>query len=183
MKLILLQRIFRDIRCPDVDVIFLPDVDHIVLLLLYDRVFCAVTPCRLATDYEGFMGTCWQLHQDNSGDCRFFRNVDICKTTRCHNSENHSNINFNRYESRDVAQAVSRWLPTAAARVRVRAACGVCSGQSGTGAGFLRVLRFPLPIIPPILHHHNHPGLAQIGLLVVAVPSGPSWTPPPTIPI
>jgi hypothetical protein len=33
---------------------------------------------------------------------------------------------------------------------RVRAACGVCGGQSGTGAGFLRVLRFPLPIIPPI---------------------------------
>jgi hypothetical protein len=51
---------------------------------------------------------------------------------------------------RDVAQAVSRWLPTAAARVRVRAACGFCGGQSGTGAGFLRVLRFLLPIIPPI---------------------------------
>jgi hypothetical protein len=50
---------------------------------------------------------------------------------------------------RAVAQAVSRWLPTAA-RVRVRAACGVCGGQSGTGAGFLRVLLFPLPIIPPI---------------------------------
>jgi hypothetical protein len=51
---------------------------------------------------------------------------------------------------RAVAQAVSRWLPTAAARVRVRAACGVCGEQSGTGVGFLRVLRFPLPIIPPI---------------------------------
>jgi hypothetical protein len=49
-----------------------------------------------------------------------------------------------------VAQAVSRWLPTAAARVRIRAACGVSGGQSGTGAGFLRVLRFPLPIIPQI---------------------------------
>jgi hypothetical protein len=49
-----------------------------------------------------------------------------------------------------VAQAVSRWLPTAAARVRVRAACGVYGGQSGTEAGFLRVLRFPLPTIPPI---------------------------------
>jgi hypothetical protein len=47
-------------------------------------------------------------------------------------------------------QAVRRWLPTAATRVRVREACGVCGGQSGTLAGFLRVLRFPLPIIPPI---------------------------------
>jgi hypothetical protein len=51
---------------------------------------------------------------------------------------------------RAVAQAVSRWLSIAAARVRVRAARGVCGGQNGTGAGFLRVLRFPLPIIPPI---------------------------------
>jgi hypothetical protein len=51
---------------------------------------------------------------------------------------------------RAVAQAVSRWLPTAAARVSVRAVCGVCGGQIGTGAGFFRVLRFPLLIIPPI---------------------------------
>jgi hypothetical protein len=44
---------------------------------------------------------------------------------------------------RAVAQAVSRWFPNAAALVLIRAACGVCGGQSGTGAGFLRVLRFP----------------------------------------
>jgi hypothetical protein len=55
-----------------------------------------------------------------------------------------------QFTSRAVAQAVSRWLPTAATRVRIRAACGVCGGQSGTGADFLRVLRFPLPIIQPI---------------------------------
>jgi hypothetical protein len=35
------------------------------------------------------------------------------------------------------SSAVRRWLPTAAARVCVRAACGVCGGQSGTGVGFL----------------------------------------------
>jgi hypothetical protein len=31
-----------------------------------------------------------------------------------------------------------------------------------------------------IPHHHNHPGQVTIGQSVAAVPSGPSWTPPPT---
>jgi hypothetical protein len=58
----------------------------------------------------------------------------------------------NSLEGRAMAQAVSRWLPTAAARVRSRVwSSGICGRQSGAGAGFLRVLRFPLPIfIPPI---------------------------------
>jgi hypothetical protein len=48
---------------------------------------------------------------------------------------------------RAVAQAVSRWLPTAAAWVRARVwSCGICGGQIGAGADFLRVLRFSLPI-------------------------------------
>jgi hypothetical protein len=45
---------------------------------------------------------------------------------------------------RAKAQAVSRWLPTAAARVQTRVLSSwICGGQSGAGAGFLRVLRFP----------------------------------------
>jgi hypothetical protein len=48
---------------------------------------------------------------------------------------------------RAIAQAVSGRLPTAAAQVRARVrSCGIYGGQSGTGAGFLRVLPFPLPI-------------------------------------
>jgi hypothetical protein len=48
---------------------------------------------------------------------------------------------------RAIAEAVSRCLPTAAARVRARIwSCGVCDGQSGTVADFLRILRFRMPI-------------------------------------
>jgi hypothetical protein len=51
-----------------------------------------------------------------------------------------------------IAQAVSCWLPTSVAWVRSRVwSSWICGGQSGSGAGFLRVLQFPLPIfIPPI---------------------------------
>jgi hypothetical protein len=82
---------------------------------------------------------------------------------------------------RATAQEVSRWLPTAAARVRARVwSCGICGGQSGAGAGFLQVLRFPLPIfIPPIAS--QSPSSIIWGLYnrpeVAAVPSGLSPTP------
>jgi hypothetical protein len=56
---------------------------------------------------------------------------------------------------RAKAQAVSRRLPTAAPQVRAQVrSCGISGRQSGTGAGFLRVLRFPLPnLIPPTAPH------------------------------
>jgi hypothetical protein len=47
---------------------------------------------------------------------------------------------------RAIAQAVSRRLPTAAARVGT---CDFVMDKSGAGAGFLRELRFPLPIYIP----------------------------------
>jgi hypothetical protein len=56
-----------------------------------------------------------------------------------------------------IAQAVSRRFPIAAARIRAHVrSCGICGGQSGTGADFLLVLRFLLPIlIPPTAPHSS----------------------------
>jgi hypothetical protein len=70
--------------------------------------------------------------------------------------------------SRAIALAVSRRIPTAAARVRAQVkSCGISGGQSDIGAGILRVLPIPLPIlIPPTVPHasssiirglHNRP--------------------------
>jgi hypothetical protein len=51
---------------------------------------------------------------------------------------------------RAVAQEVSRRLPTDTAQVRARVTSRLISvGQSGTGAGFIQVLLFPLPLIHP----------------------------------
>jgi hypothetical protein len=56
------------------------------------------------------------------------------------------------YTGIHTAQDVSCWFPTAADCVWARQwSCGICGGLSGAGTGFLRVLRFPLPVfIPPI---------------------------------
>jgi hypothetical protein len=68
------------------------------------------------------------------------------------------------YIGRAIAEAVSRWLPTLAARVQSRVwSSGICGGQSGVGAGYLRVLRFPLPFIPPNSASSQSPGARTIG--------------------
>jgi hypothetical protein len=55
---------------------------------------------------------------------------------------------------RAVPQAVSRLLIAEAARVRAQVeSCGICGGLGGTGAGFLRVLQFSLPLIPQTTTH------------------------------
>jgi hypothetical protein len=89
--------------------------------------------------------------------------------------------NFSKFAfDRAIAQSVGHRLPTAAARVRAKfRSCGICGGQSGTGAGFLRVLRFPLPLcIPPIAPQSPSANIWvwYSGPIVAAVPSGLSLT-------
>jgi hypothetical protein len=79
------------------------------------------------------------------------------------------------YCGRVIARAVSRRILIVAPWVRAQLiSCGICSGQSGTAVGFLRVPRFLLTIlIPPTAPHsssvirgwYNWP-------VVAAVPSG-----------
>jgi hypothetical protein len=65
---------------------------------------------------------------------------------------------------RAIAQTVSRRLPTAATRVRARfMSCGVYGGQSGTAAGFLRVLGLPSQLFHRLLHTH-HPSSSRAGI-------------------
>jgi hypothetical protein len=77
---------------------------------------------------------------------------------------------------RAIAQAVSRWLPTAAARVQTRVySSGICGGQIGAWAGFRRVLWFPLQIfIPPISSQSPSPIIRgwYNSPVVAAVPRG-----------
>jgi hypothetical protein len=60
------------------------------------------------------------------------------------------------FQGRAIAQAVSRRLLTAEARFRAQnSQWGFCGGQSGTGTGFIQVLRFsPVTIIPAMLYVH-----------------------------
>jgi hypothetical protein len=71
-----------------------------------------------------------------------------------------------RYGGHTVAQAVSRRLPTAAARVRARSRVMWDLWRTKvTGAGFLRVLRFPLPLIP-LTASHPSSGAGILGQIV-----------------
>jgi hypothetical protein len=58
--------------------------------------------------------------------------------------------------SRAAHQTVSRRLLIAAVRVRAQfRSCAIYGRQSGTGANFLRIFRFPLPPILPTAPHSS----------------------------
>jgi hypothetical protein len=64
---------------------------------------------------------------------------------------------------RAIAQAVSRWLPTAAARVRTRVwQVGFVVDKVALGQVFSDYFGFPCQSsFHQILHHHTHPGHVQ----------------------
>jgi hypothetical protein len=100
--------------------------------------------------------------------------------TSLHVTSPHFISTFIDWEGRAITQAVSTRLPTAAARVRCRVwSCGICGGQSGTEAGFLWVLRFPLPIFIPPTAPHSSSRAGTTGQTVADVPSGLGLTPTP----
>jgi hypothetical protein len=75
-----------------------------------------------------------------------------------------SGVALSENMGRDIAQAVSRWVPTAAARVRARVTSyGICGGQSGTGVVFSEYFGFPCQSsFHQLLHnHHHHLGLVR----------------------
>jgi hypothetical protein len=91
----------------------------------------------------------------------------------------HENQLTQALPGRAIAQAVSRRFPTSAAPVRALVrSCGICGGQSGTGAGFLRELRFSLPIlIPPSAPQSSSIVRGSLDQLVADISSGLSLTP------
>jgi hypothetical protein len=86
------------------------------------------------------------------------------------------------YFGSTIAQAVSLWLRTAAARVRARVLSnGICGGQSGAGAGFLRLVQFPLlkAFVPPNSPSSQSPGAGTTGQKWPTSRVDPVWAPPP----
>jgi hypothetical protein len=81
-----------------------------------------------------------------------------------------------------LVQAVSRRLPTAAGRVRtVVKSYDIYVREIDTGAGFFRVLQFPLPIsYHRLLHTYRHLSsmAGTVGQEEADVPSGLSLSPP-----
>jgi hypothetical protein len=93
-----------------------------------------------------------------------YKRVNLCRIwgSHSHGYEGYYLLQYNsvicwKSPGRDIAQAVSCWLPTEVARVRAQVRSrGIFGGESGTRVGFFQVLRFPLPIlIPPTAPHSS----------------------------
>jgi hypothetical protein len=113
----------------------------------------------------------------DGGESKFSEN----NMPQCHYVQNGSHMDHPGLQGVAIAQAISRRLPTPAARVRAQVkSCGICGGESDTGAVFVSeyfgfLSQFSLH---RLLHTHLSSGAGTIGQLVADVPSGLSVTPP-----
>jgi hypothetical protein len=84
---------------------------------------------------------------------------------------------------RAIAQAVSRWIPTAAARVRARVwSMGFVVDKVALGQVFSQYFGFPChSSLHQILYPHNHLGACTIDQKWPTYRVDPVWTPSPTI--
>jgi hypothetical protein len=64
-------------------------------------------------------------------------------------------------EDRVIAQVVNRWLPTAAARVRVGQHVGFVVDKAALGQVLSEYFGFPFQSFHHFLQHHNHQRLVQ----------------------
>jgi hypothetical protein len=115
--------------------------------------------CSPPTDHFAF---CHKVYQNLTRGHKHGHSLSYILSTVLRFQKNSSLMSHNR----SLAQVVSRRLPITAARLRAQImSCGICDGMSGTEAGFLRVLRFPLPLIQSTNYSTfitiYHPGLLQ----------------------
>jgi hypothetical protein len=124
--------------------------------------YYCLRPCHLSSNSLSLQG---QLH---------IISTEQISIPRCPDGEFHTSIandlhntsitpvTFSRGRATD--QAVSRRLPTAADRVRGQVrSCGICGEQSGTGAAFLRVFRYPQSILIPTITTHSLSSIIRVG--------------------
>jgi hypothetical protein len=88
-------------------------------------------------------------------------------------------IPITNFSDRAIAQAVSRWLPTAAARVRARVSqVGFVVDEVPLGQVFTDYFGFPAKTVHStnfLHHHHNHPGQLAEALRRADHSSKESW--------